>query len=77
MDFPRVTESVCWAEFLLLVTISTRLEAGNCPMRRKVIIYKVSLQHTAFSLNDVMQLQEEVSNTNARIIKFLLSMYSN
>lgn len=75
MDFPRVTESVCRAESLLLVTISTRLEAGNRPMGRKVIIHKVSLQHTAFSLNDVTQSQEEVSNTNTRIIKFLFVIH--
>lgn len=64
-------QSLC----VLLVTISTRLEAGNCPMGRKVIIYKVSLQHTAFSLNDVTQSQEEVSNTNTRIIKFLFVIH--
>lgn len=75
MDFPRVTESVCRAESLLLVTISTRLEAGNRPMGRKVIIHKVSLQYTAFSLNDVTQSQEEVSNTNTRIIKFLFVIH--
>lgn len=45
------------------------------PMGRKVIIHKVSLQHTAFSLNDVTQLQEEVSNTNTRIIKFLFVIH--
>lgn len=43
----------------------------------EVTIYNVSLQYTAFSLNDGTQSQEEVNNTNTRIIKFLLSMYSN
>lgn len=75
MGFPTVMESVCRAEFLLLVTISTRLEAGNCPMGREVTIYKVSSQHTAFSLNDVTQSQEEVSNTNTKIIKYLFVIH--
>lgn len=32
----------------------------------------LSLQYTAFALNDVTQSQEEVNNTNTRIIKFFV-----
>jgi hypothetical protein len=41
----------------------------------KLIIYKVSSQYTAFSLNDGTQSQEEVNNTNTRIIKFLFVIH--
>lgn len=43
--------------------------------RGKLIIYKVSSQYTAFSLNDVTQSQEEVNNRNTRIIKFLFVIH--
>lgn len=41
----------------------------------KLIIYKVSSQYTAFSINDGTQSQEEVNNTNTRIIKFLFVIH--
>lgn len=43
--------------------------------RGEVIIHNVSLQYTAFSLNDVTQSQEKVNNTNTRIIKFLFVIH--
>lgn len=41
----------------------------------KLIIYKARSQYIAFSLNDVTQSQEEVNNTNTRIIRFLFVIH--
>lgn len=64
-----------------LLTIVTRLQTRELPKfgpqwkREEVIIYNGSSQYTAFSLNDGTQSQEEVNNTNMRIIKFLFVIH--
>lgn len=60
----------CWLQYQHSCRQGTAGWEGS-----KLIIYKVSSQYTAFSLNDVTQSQEEVNNRNTRIIKFLFVIH--
>lgn len=75
-EFPH-SNGVCVSGRISPAGYSINMAAGRELLagRGKLIIYKVSSQYIAFSLNDVTQSQEEVNNRNTRIIKFLFVIH--